>query len=253
MPLFELGLIGCPLGHSRSAEYFNRKFERENIPGQYLNMPLESIGELPGAIAARPSLIGFNVTAPYKKEVIPYLSRLSREAEEVGAVNTVRILRNGNGMELVGYNTDVAGFRESIRPMLSPSRSHRALVMGSGGAALAVRRGLGDMGIESLVVSRRRGADRICYEELDSDIMTTCDIIVNATPLGTFPSIDSAPPLDYSLLTPAHICFDLVYNPTLTLFLRKALKRGAVIRNGLQMLRLQAEAAYRIWTTGDTN
>ncbi|MBD5231399.1 MAG: shikimate dehydrogenase [Bacteroidales bacterium] len=247
MKPFELGLIGQPLTHSRSAEYFNSRFNRLSIPGRYINMPLRDISELPEALAEHPLLIGFNVTAPYKQAVIPYLARLSPEAVAVGAVNTVKIVRTDFGTELCGFNTDVAGFRESLRPMLNPSRPHRALILGSGGASRAVSHALSELGVESLIVSRKSAPGRITYGELDEGIYRDYDIIINATPLGTFPATDAAPAIDYSRLTPAHICYDLVYNPPLTRFLQEALKQGALVRNGLQMLRLQADAAYAIW------
>ena len=249
MSPFELGLIGRPLGHSHSAEYFNNLFERLQIDARYINMELADISELPEVLAGHQQLIGFNVTAPYKREIIPYLTSLSDTAAEIGAVNTVRVHRKGNRTELEGHNTDVEGFRESIRPALTSARPHRALVLGSGGAALAVCRGLKDLSVESLIVSRHKGADRITYADIDRNLMAEHDVIINATPLGTFQQTDTAPPLDYSLLTPQHVCFDLVYNPPLTCFLRNSLKQGAVIRNGLQMLYLQAEAAYKFWTS----
>lgn len=236
-------LIGYPLGHSFSARYFAEKFRREGISARYINLELPSISALPKALHAHPDLRGFNVTIPYKQAILPYLSELSAEAAAIGAVNTVKV-RDGR---LIGYNTDCAGFRESLRLMLPAAGSSRALVLGTGGAARAVWQALRELGIPFTRVSRRVSSGAIDYESITADVMARHNIIVNATPLGTTPRTGECAPLPYRLITHRHICFDLVYNPPMTLFLRKALDRGALIRNGLRMLHLQAEAAWERW------
>ena len=237
------GLIGFPLGHSFSARYFTVKFQRENLSGyEYRNFPLESIRELPAMLENHPGLLGFNVTIPYKQEVIPFLTALSAEAREIGAVNCVKITPQG----LYGHNTDAYGFRKSLLGLIGPMRPD-ALILGTGGASKAVGYVLRELGIAYTTVSRSGGPGRLCYRELTAEVMHSHPLIVNATPLGTFPKVAGCPALPYETITPAHFLFDLVYNPPLTEFLRRGKAQGAAICNGYEMLVGQAEKAWEIW------
>lgn len=234
------GLIGRTLGHSFSQRYFTEKFRREGIDAQYRNYEMPDVSGVRPLIQSVPDLVGLNVTIPYKRDVIPLLSSLSHEAHDIGAVNVVRI------RDMRGFNTDVVGFRESLRPLLQPHHT-RALVLGTGGASLAVKHGLHQLGIETQSVSRTRTVDTITYTDLDAEVMKSHTVIVNCTPLGTYPDTHACPDIPYHMLTPRHLLFDLVYNPAETLFLRRGREQGATITNGYQMLVLQAEAAWKIW------
>lgn len=241
------GLVGYPLGHSFSAGYFADKFAREGIEATYENFELSDISQFSSLIAERPELRGVNVTIPHKQAVIPLLDALSDEAREIGAVNVVRILRLADGtVRTMGYNSDVIGFVASLRPLLQPHH-HRALVLGSGGASKAVVFGLQKLGIIPTYVSRTKKTDRLTYAELTPEVLAAHHVIVNCSSVGMFPHVDEAPNLPYHLLTPQHLCYDLVYNPLETTFMRKASKQGAVVKNGLEMLHLQAEAAWEMW------
>lgn len=241
------GLVGYPLGHSFSAGYFADKFAREGIEATYENFELSDISQFSSLIAERPELRGVNVTIPHKQAVIPLLDALSDEAREIGAVNVVRISRLADGtVRTMGYNSDVIGFVASLRPLLQPHH-HRALVLGSGGASKAVVFGLQKLGIISTYVSRTKETDRLTYAELTPEVLAAHHVIVNCSPVGMFPHVDEAPNLPYHLLTPHHLCYDLVYNPLETAFMRKASEQGAVVKNGLEMLHLQAEAAWEMW------
>ncbi len=237
-------LIGWPLGHSFSAAYFAEKFAREGIAEcDYRLLPIERIGMLPGLIAADPDLRGINVTIPYKEAVIPYLDGIDPEAARVGAVNCID-LRDGI---LTGYNTDIYGFRRSLEALLNGEIPERALVLGSGGAAKAVGYVLGGMGIEAHTVSRTGGDGRLTYDDLTPDVMASHRLIVNTTPLGTYPNTDGFPEIPYGELTPDHFLFDLVYNPPVTQFLARGAEHGARTMNGSQMLVDQAERSWEIW------
>lgn len=241
------GLIGYPLGHSFSQKYFTEKFDRECVDARYDLFPLESINELPGLIHDTEGLAGFNVTIPYKQDVIQFLDEMDDQAREIGAVNVVKITRQVNGAyRLKGFNSDAYGFTESIRPMLGPSNK-RALVLGSGGASKAVIFSLRRLGVEPVVVSRRPSAGMLTYAAIDKEILMNYTVIVNASPVGMSPIIDACPDIPYEFLTPRHVCFDLVYNPEETLFLQKASAAGAAVKNGLEMLHLQAEGAWKYW------
>ena len=241
------GLIGYPLGHSFSQKYFTEKFDRECVDARYDLFPLESINELPGLIHDTEGLAGFNVTIPYKQDVIQFLDEMDDQAREIGAVNVVKIMRQVNGAyRLKGFNSDAYGFTESIRPMLGPSHK-RALVLGSGGASKAVIFSLRRLGVEPVVVSRRASAGMLTYAAIDKEILMNYTVIVNASPVGMSPIIDACPDIPYEFLTPRHVCFDLVYNPEETLFLQKASAAGAAVKNGLEMLHLQAEGAWMYW------
>ena len=242
------GLIGNPLGHSFSRKYFTDKFIREGISGcEYELFPIEQIDLLPQLLASYPDLAGLNVTIPYKKEVIPYLTDKSNLPEGLNACNCIRI-KDGN---LTGFNTDVTGFRLSISPMLMPHHTH-ALILGNGGATAAVKHALGELKLQYSVVSRLRssGADLV-YEDLNAEVLGRYTVIINTTPLGTNPDIHLAPQIPYELLGAGHLLYDLVYNPEVTTFMKKGLERGAVVKNGYDMLVIQAEESWKIWNTSD--
>ncbi len=244
------GLIGYPLGHSFSRQFFTEKFERENRAEQYLNFEIREIGELVGLLAANGELAGLNVTIPYKEQVIPYLSSLDPVAREAGAVNTIRIARCSGAIRTEGFNTDVYGFAESIRPLLQPW--HRAaLVLGSGGASRAVRHALSGLGIACRTVSRSPACSScLSYEQLDRTLLEEYTVLVNATPLGTWPDCGSVPPVPFRFVTHRHLLYDLVYNPPETRFLALGKERGALVKNGWEMLVLQALRSYEIWNSG---
>ncbi len=234
------GIIGFPLLHSFSAKYFSEKFEREHIEAEYSLYPI-GIEDLRLKIEdLLDSLDGFNVTMPYKQEIIPYLERLDDTAREVGAVNVVH--------RRVGYNTDCLGFMESIQPLLR-KEDKQALVLGTGGASKAVCYGLKQLGVRPTLVSRKPKAGMLGYEDLTKDVMAAHTVIVNCTPLGMLPDVDSCPPIPYEMVTARHLLFDCVYNPEETLFLKKGKAQGAIIQNGIGMLYGQAKAAWAIWNT----
>lgn len=242
------GLIGKKLGHSFSAQFFNEKFKREGIKEEYLLLPIPEISDFPELLVKYPDLHGLNVTIPYKQEVMPFLSEISEDAEEIGAVNTIKITGDNGKIKLKGYNTDVIGFRESLKPLLRPEIK-KALVLGSGGASKAVVYVLKKAGITPTLVSRNPHPDNLSYHDLDKRIMEENLLIVNTTPLGMFPDVDSYPPIPYHLLTDRHICFDLVYNPLETEFMKKSAKMGAQTKNGIEMLHGQAIASWDIWNS----
>ena len=312
----EYGLLGYPLGHSFSRAYFNNKFATEGIDAEYLNFELQSVEELPQLLAEHPRLRGLNVTIPHKQAVIPLLDELSDEARAIGAVNVIRIERQESGTAkpyLKGFNSDVIGFVESIRPLLQPYHK-RALVLGTGGASKAVCRGLEKLGIEWRYVSRKRqtatpapapespitapsaspnnpitvpsgspegpltpkapapdgpitvpsaspknpitvpsGSPEgpLTYSDLTPSFIADYTVIVNCTPLGMFPRIDSSPELPYAALSKHHLLFDLVYNPGITQFMRQGRRFGATVKNGLEMLHLQADASWDFWNGKD--
>ncbi len=242
------GLIGYPLEHSFSKKYFNEKFEREHITGcSYRNFPLTAIDGFPLLVRNTPGLAGLNVTIPYKEQVVTYLNALDPVAEAVGAVNTIRFSEVDGDTWLTGFNTDVYGFSESVTPALDSSID-RALILGTGGASKAVNYVLENLGIEVLYVSRTKTKGPvISYQSLTEEIISSCRLIVNTTPLGTHPAVDEYPPIPYQAITHRHILYDLVYNPPLTAFLIRGKEQGATILNGSEMLRLQAEKSWEIW------
>lgn len=236
------GIIGYPLGHSFSRAFFTEKFQREHIDAEYVNFEIPSADMLPGIVQANPNLRGLNVTLPYKEAVIPMLDELSDEAKEIGAVNVIRV-RDGR---LKGFNSDIIGFMDSIRPLLKPWHQH-ALVLGTGGASRAIRVGLQRLGIEWTYVSRTPAPGRLTYADLTSELMEHYQVIVNCSPVGMFPHVDACPDIPYQLLTGRHLLYDLVYNPQETLFLKRGAEHGAAVKNGLEMLHLQALASWRFW------
>lgn len=236
------GIIGYPLGHSFSRAFFTEKFQREHIDAEYVNFEIPSADMLPGIVQANPNLRGLNVTLPHKEAVIPMLDELSDEAKEIGAVNVIRV-RDGR---LKGFNSDIIGFMDSIRPLLKPWHQH-ALVLGTGGASRAIRVGLQRLGIEWTYVSRTPAPGRLTYADLTSELMEHYQVIVNCSPVGMFPRVDACPDIPYQLLTGRHLLYDLVYNPQETLFLKRGAEHGAAVKNGLEMLHLQALASWRFW------
>lgn len=237
-----LGLIGYPLSHSFSKKYFTEKFEKENIKGwQYELFPLKNIEDLPDLLKNNPSIVGLNVTIPYKEAVIPYLNEVD-ESAAFGAVNTIKI----EGGKLIGFNTDIYGFEESLKPMLQAHHT-AALILGTGGAAKAIANVLSRLRIEFKYVSRTPSDGQFSYQDIDENTIKKHTLIVNTTPLGMHPKIDSCPNLPYQSLTSKHILYDLVYNPNVTTFLKYGKKQDTHIKNGLEMLYLQAEKAWAIW------
>ena len=236
------GIIGYPLGHSFSRSFFTEKFRREHIDAEYVNFEVSSASALADIVRDNPNLRGLNVTLPHKEAVIPLLDELSDEAREIGAVNVIRV----RGGRLKGFNSDIIGFTRSIRPLLRPW--HRsALVLGTGGASRAVRVGLERMGLEWTYVSRTPAEGRLAYSDLTPEVMERCLVIVNCSPVGMFPRMDACPDIPYGLLTDRHLLYDLVYNAEETLFLRRGAEQGAAVKNGLEMLHLQALASWEFW------
>lgn len=237
------GIIGYPLSHSFSQKYFTQKFKKEGINNAvFQNFPIQTISELTNIINNNPSLQGLAVTIPYKKAVIPFLTQSTAQVAKMQACNCIKL----KSKKLYGFNTDVTGFQQSFIKHLKPYHK-QALILGTGGAAAAVAFVLQNLNIPYLFVSRSAGD--ITYNDINKDIVQRYNIIVNATPLGTYPKAEEAPALPYHLLTPQHYLFDLVYNPPVTKFLQLALKQGATIQNGYEMLTIQAEENWRIWNS----
>lgn len=236
------GIIGYPLGHSFSRGFFTEKFAREGIDAQYLNFEIPDAGMLLDVLRDNPELHGLNVTLPHKQAIIPMLDELSDEAREIGAVNVIRV-RDGR---LKGFNSDIIGFTESIRPLLQPHHK-QALVLGTGGASKAICVGLKRLGLEWKYVSRTPREGMITYEDITAETLQDYTVIVNCSPVGMFPKVDQAPAIPYEYLTPRHLLFDCVYNPEDTLFMQKGRAQGATVKNGLEMLHLQAIASWRFW------
>ncbi len=244
------GLIGYPLSHSFSIDYFNNKFESESIAAQYLNFEIADVHQLSDLIAQYPNLCGLNVTAPYKEQVLPLLDELDDDARAIGAVNVIKFERNADGTLrcLRGYNSDTVGFGRTMEPLLEPDMD-RALVLGSGGAAKAVRHALQQLGVEVQLVSRHKSAHTIVYEELTRQTVLAHKLVVQATPLGKYPQVDECPDFPFRFLTRHHLAYDLIYNPEETLFMQRAHAQGARVKNGLEMLLLQAFVSFEIWNS----
>ena len=252
------GLIGYPLSHSFSKNYFSEKFEKEGILDCYYELfPIEHINNFPQLISENVSLCGLNVTIPYKEKIIPFLTELDETAKAVGAVNCIKIVRgnrNGdeNNLKLIGFNTDIFGFKQSIKPFLE-SHHQRALILGTGGASKAVAYVLKEIGIDCYFVSRNKhhdsGANIFLYEEINEYVINAFHLIINTTPVGMYPNINEIPEIPYELITDKHLLYDLVYNPIETNFLKRGKEKGAICINGLSMLYLQAEKAWEIWNT----
>jgi len=237
------GLIGKVLSYSFSKKYFEQKFLEEGLSNcVYENFELEEIAAFAHLIKNTTNLKGLNVTIPYKTKVIPFLDELDEAAKAIGAVNTIKPIDG----KLFGYNTDVVGFKNSIKPLLQKHHT-KALILGTGGAAKAVKYVFGKMGIGYQSVSRSKKEAVITYSNINEAILKEHYIIINTTPLGTFPAVENCPALPYKHLNHKHLLYDLVYNPTKTTFLKKGKEKGATIKNGLEMLELQAEASWNIW------
>ena len=241
------GLIGYPLGHSFTISYFNQKFADEGIDATYENFEIPSIDDLPEIIDRLPNLRGLNVTIPYKEKVIPFLDSISPEARANGAVNVIRVVHQKNKTLLKGYNSDVIGFTQSIEPMLDPKWHQKALILGTGGASKAINYGLKSLGIEPVFVSRYERPDTIQYKSITPDVVREYNVIVNCTPVGMYPHTDECPLLPYEAMDQHTILYDLIYNPDQTLFMRNGAKYGAEVKNGLEMLLLQAFASWEFW------
>ncbi|MEO5912333.1 MAG: shikimate dehydrogenase [Pelobium sp.] len=260
----KFGLIGYPLTHSFSEKYFTEKFEKENINDtSYSLITLGNIQDFPELIKNNPDLSGINVTIPYKIEVMQFLDELSKEAEGVGAVNCIKICTrhsvnslfsgelcrvNEKKYSLIGYNTDAYGFEKSISPLLK-KHHQKALILGNGGAAKAIQFVFKKLKIPFKLVSRKAAKNMFTYGQLNQKVLKEYQIIVNTSPLGTYPDVDACPDIPYEFLTPQHLLYDLVYNPEETLFLQKGKEKGAVTKNGADMLVLQAEKSWEIWNS----
>lgn len=243
----KFGLIGKSLDHSWSEEYFHLKFIKENIANCiYKNYLLEDLNGLRKMVLGDTELSGLNITIPYKIDILKYLDETDPVAEEIQAVNCLQILRKENSVKITGYNTDMPAFRESLMPLLREYR-RKALVLGSGGAARAVCYALKELNIDYSIVSRQEHPGVLTYSDLDKQIITGHQVIINATPVGMFPNSGDYPPLPYSFLTNHHLLYDLIYNPDETIFLKMGRSAGAMIKNGLEMLQIQAELSWKIW------
>lgn len=240
------GIIGHPLGHSFSPGFFNEKFQNEGLDAVYEMFDLPRIETLTEVLLANPELRGLNVTIPYKQQVMPYLDELSDEARAIGAVNVIRISHDGGKMHMKGYNSDVIGFTRSIEPLLE-SHHRKALILGTGGASMAIEYGLNKLGLETLKVSRSEREGTIQYEKITPDVIHEYNVIVNCTPVGMYPHTEECPPLPYTSMNSHNLLYDLIYNPDETLFMKKGKANGAVVKNGLEMLLLQAYASWEFW------
>jgi shikimate dehydrogenase len=242
----KFGLIGRSLAHSFSKKYFEEKFRNENLPYSFQNFELNSITEFPAVLEQNKSLKGLSVTVPYKEQVIPYIDELNIEAREIGAVNCINFV---NG-KTIGHNTDVFGFKTSIKPFLEP-KHNRALIFGTGGSSKAVAYALKQIGVDYYFVTSReykKTPNTFFYYELNPMIFSQFLLLINCTPVGMFPEISEAVPIPFSYVTSDHLAYDLIYNPEETVFLANCKEKGAVTINGYSMLQLQAEKAWKIWT-----
>ena len=244
MAKHQFGLVGKNISYSFSKGYFGEKFEKLNLEDySYDNLDFQNIEDFPEFIKQNPTISGLNVTIPYKEAIIPFLDKLSKRAIEIGAVNTIKITKSG---KLKGFNTDYIGFQKSIEPLLNVNHK-KALILGTGGASKAVAYALKQLGIPYLFVSRNDIGDAIGYNQINEKTFEEFQIIINCTPVGTFPNTNTFPEIPYEYFTSNHLAFDLIYNPAETLFLKKAKEQGAIVKNGLEMLTLQAEKSWDIW------
>ena len=244
MAKHQFGLVGKNISYSFSKGYFGEKFEKLNLKDySYDNLDIQNIEDFPEFLKQNPTISGLNVTIPYKEAIIPFLDKLSKRATEIGAVNTIKITKSG---KLKGFNTDYIGFQKSIEPLLNVNHK-KALILGTGGASKAVAYALKQLEIPYLFVSRNDIGDAIGYNQINEKTFEEFQIIINCTPVGTFPNTNSCPEIPYEYFTTNHLAFDLIYNPAETLFLKKAKEKGAIVKNGLEMLTLQAEKSWDIW------
>jgi shikimate dehydrogenase len=239
------GLLGKNISYSFSRGYFTEKFEKLNLTKYtYVNFDIQKIQDFPAIIDNKQNLGGINVTIPYKEEVIPFLDKLDETAKIIGAVNTIKFTKRG---DLKGYNSDVVGFENSIKPLLQ-NHHKKALILGTGGASKAIAYALNKNNIKFKFVSRNpEGKKEISYDSLTQETLQKYTVIINCTPLGTFPAIEKCPDIPYQFITEQHLLFDLIYNPEVSTFLSKGKEKGAIIKNGFEMLQLQAEESWRIW------
>lgn len=244
------GLIGYPLGHSFSIGYFNEKFANEGIDANYINFEIPTIESLPEILASNPELQGLNVTIPYKEQVLSYLDEVSPEAKAIGAVNVIRVSHKNGRAWLKGFNSDVIGFSQSIEPMLETCHK-KSLILGTGGASKAINYGLKSLGLQTLFVSRSKKPGALTYNDVDAALIKEYNVIVNCTPCGMYPHIDECPLLPYEAMDSRTILYDLIYNPDQTLFMKRGLDYGANVKNGLEMLLLQAFASWKFWHESD--
>ena len=245
--MMKFGIIGYPLGHSFSPEYFKRKFEKEGLNNcHYEIFPLKNLNEFLDLLQRETEVYGLNVTTPFKVEVLKYLNSISESALKVNACNCIEIQRINDEILLIGHNTDILGFEKSLLRFLQNTKP-KALVFGNGGASKAVQFVLKNLGIEFLVVSRQKSENSIMYEELIWEQVHQHHLLINTSVLGMYPDIETKPPIDYSAVSNKHYLFDLVYNPAETAFLKEGLLFGAKVCNGFEMLQLQADAAWEIW------
>ena len=241
------GLIGFPLGHSFSISYFNQRFQDEGIDAVYENYEIPNIDALAEVLDSNPELKGLNVTIPYKEKVIPFLDSISPEARAIGAVNVIRVTHRGNKTQLKGFNSDVIGFTKSIEPMLDKKWHQKALILGTGGASKAIDYGLRSLGLETVFVSRYERPNTIQYKTITPEVVKEYNVIVNCTPLGMYPKTEECPDLPYEAMDSHTILYDLIYNPDETLFMKRGAEYGANVKNGLEMLLLQAFASWEFW------
>ena len=241
------GLIGKSLSHSFSKSYFEKKFNSEKLDYQYQNFELEEINEFPQLLIDNPEISGLNVTIPYKEQIIKFLDEIDKDANFIGAINTIKLIRTSTTTSLIGYNTDAMGFEYALKPHLKPYH-HRALILGTGGASKAVKFVLNKYGIGVINISRRPlKPDQMSYGHVDKQVIEEHPIIINTSPLGMHPDTDTYPDIPYKYIGKNHLLFDLVYNPAETLFLKKGKENGATIVNGIEMLYHQAEQSWEIW------
>lgn len=250
------GLIGYPLGHSFSRKFFTEKFEREGIDAQYLNFEIPDAQMLLDVVRQNPTIKGLNCTIPHKQAIIPLMDQLHPMAARIGAVNTIKIIpplaplpfggEAGERGALIGYNTDIIGFTDSIRPLLKPHHT-KALVLGTGGASKAICVALEELGIQWRYISRTPKEGQFTYSDLTPEIIREWPVIINCSPVGMHPNVDACPSLPYEAMTERNLLFDLVYNPLETLFMRRGAEHGATVKNGLEMLHLQALASWKFW------
>ena len=245
MQLF--GLLGFPLGHSFSKTYFTEKFKTEKIDAEFVNFESDNIEQTLQVIKTTPSLKGFAVTIPYKEKIIPYLDHISEDARKIGAVNSVKVEHTISGSILTGYNTDILGFRESLLEFIQTPPT-QALLLGTGGASKAVQHALASLGIEVFTVSRTPHFSEISYDQV-ARFLSNTPLIINATPVGMWPHVTNCPDIPYDLLSSNHYLFDLIYTTEITEFMHRGQQQGARIKNGLQMLYLQADYSWKLWNT----
>ena len=240
------GLIGYPLGHSFSCSFFTDKFENEGINAVYQNFEISNIDQLAEVIDANPQLRGLNVTIPYKQKVLPFLDEVSKEARAIGAVNVIRVEHRGNSRRLIGYNSDVICFAESIEPMLKPTHK-KAMILGTGGASKAIDYALRRLGLQTVLVSRYQRPGTVTYDDITPEAVQEYPVIVNCTPVGMFPHGNECPRLPYEAMNSDNLLYDLIYNPERTLFMQRGEAQGATVKNGSEMLLLQAIASWKFW------